>query len=153
MQNIGFEIDHYVSGLRNAYFNKSVCRNYLFRKRWPEGFVCPICEGKKYCLLNCRLNTYECRACGTQTSITSGTVMHGTKLPIRVWIIAAHLLNRYPEEISIRKMMKLLRLKSYKATWLLVHKIRGSLHKPTRKPSEIKLDPLLNWHLFEKEDR
>src|SRR5512132_789311 len=32
---------------------------------------------------------WECAACGRQASVTAGTVMHGLKLPLTIWLMAA----------------------------------------------------------------
>ena len=40
------------------------CRNYLFKKKWTDGFCCPKCECKKYWLLSvlpgCRSPSDDC---------------------------------------------------------------------------------------------
>ena len=35
---------------------------------------------------------WECAACGKQTSVTAGTIMHHCKLPLITWFWAAHLM-------------------------------------------------------------
>jgi hypothetical protein len=68
-----------------------VCADWLQRRRWPDGFVCPCCHARKGWKLQTKPWTFECAACGKQTSVTAGTIMHGTHLPLRTWFIAAHL--------------------------------------------------------------
>ena len=54
------------------------CRHALFRHRWPDGFACPRCGGDHaYPIAN--RSTYECSACGHQTSVTAGTIFHKTR--------------------------------------------------------------------------
>lgn len=48
---------------------------YLFACRWPEGFVCPRCQGHKGWPLSTRI-LWECAHCHHQTSLTAGTVLH-----------------------------------------------------------------------------
>src|SRR5438105_7350796 len=71
---------------------EGACAEYLFERRWPEGFVCPGCGGGRAWLLKTKTFTYECADCGRQTSVTAGTIMHASKLPLTVWFWAAFLM-------------------------------------------------------------
>src|SRR5271170_5342092 len=64
---------------------ESACAEYLFERRWPHGFVCPGCGGGRAWLLKTKAFTYECADCGRQTSVTAGTIMHASKLPLTIW--------------------------------------------------------------------
>ncbi|MBV9481421.1 MAG: transposase, partial [Acidobacteria bacterium] len=81
-----------LSEFQAGFPDEASCAAFLFERRWPEGFVCPVCGGGRAALLRSRAYTYECLACGRQTSITAGTVMHRSKLPLTVWFWAAHLM-------------------------------------------------------------
>lgn len=50
------------------------CYEYLAKKRWPNGFVCPCCKGTHGWLL--ADGKYECSHCHKQVSVTAGTVLH-----------------------------------------------------------------------------
>ena len=60
------------------------CVRLLLDRRWPNGFVCPKCGSQNAVRLTSRAHTFACRDCGGQTSATAGTMMHRTKLPLRV---------------------------------------------------------------------
>ena len=66
---------------QQKFINETACDAYLFQKRWPEGFVCPRCGRKEYYYIQTRKH-YECRQCRYQASLTAGTVMHKSKLPL-----------------------------------------------------------------------
>lgn len=111
-----------------------VCAEYLFEKRWPSGFVCPVCGGVKGWELACKRFTWECGACGRQTSVTAGTVMHRSKVSLRTWFLAAHLMATHSNGISALQMQAQLGLGSYKTAWLLGHKLRRAMLNPDREP-------------------
>ena len=73
------------------YSDEEACRKAWFAWRWPEGFKCPRCAGSTYCEIRGR-QLLQCRQCRYQTSLIAGTVLQGTKLPMRVWFRAMHLL-------------------------------------------------------------
>ena len=43
---------------------------WLFEVRWPTGFRCPACDHDKGWPHGGKAFTYECAACGRQTSVT-----------------------------------------------------------------------------------
>jgi ribosomal protein S27AE len=66
------------------------CRGYLFDSRWPDGFCCPVC-GDGEVGVEHRRHLWQCKRCGHQSSVTSGTVMHKTRTPLRLWFWSAYL--------------------------------------------------------------
>lgn len=113
----------------------AACADFLFALRWPEGFVCPKCGNGRAALLRSRAHTYECLDCGRQTSVTAGTVMHRTKLPLTAWFWAAHLMATHSNGMSALQLEGQLGI-SYRATWLLTQKLRRSMVDPEREPLE-----------------
>jgi hypothetical protein len=59
------------------------CIEYLAQWRWTDGFRCPKCDGARATRLKTR-PLWECRSCGRQTSVTAGTALHRTKLPLTI---------------------------------------------------------------------
>jgi len=53
------------------------------------------CGDGRAWLLKTKAFTYECAACGRQTSVTAETIMHASKLPLTTWFWAAFLVSRY----------------------------------------------------------
>jgi Transposase zinc-ribbon domain len=70
---------------------REACRRVWFAWRWPEGFKCPQCAETEYSEIRDR-QLLQCRQCRYQTSLIAGTILQGTKLPMRVWFRAMHLL-------------------------------------------------------------
>lgn len=112
----------------------AACARYLFEKRWPDGFVCPACGGVKGWELSTKKFTWECAACGRQTSVTAGTVMHRSKLSLHLWFMAAHLVTSHSNGISALQLQAQLGLGSYKTAWLMLHKLRRAMVDPEREP-------------------
>ena len=75
---------------RTRFSTEESCRAELFRLRFPNGFFCPKCGCTEYYPVRGR-NAFQCRACRHQTSVTAGTVMHRTHLPLTVWFWAIYL--------------------------------------------------------------
>jgi hypothetical protein len=115
--------------------DEASCAAFLFERRWPDGFVCPVCGNGGAAVLKSRAYTYECSSCGRQTSITAGTAMHRTKLPLTMWFWAAHLMSTHSNGMSARQLSDQLGL-TYRTAWLLTQKLRRSMVDPDREPLE-----------------
>jgi hypothetical protein len=107
---------------------------YLFAARWPAGFICPACGGGKAWQLHTKAWTWECAHCGKQTSVTAGTIMHHSKLPLTLWFWAADLMATHSNGISALQLQRQLGLGSYKSAWLLCAKLRRSMVARGRNP-------------------
>src|SRR5215210_6097617 len=86
----------------------AACARWLSEKRWPDGFRCPGCGHVKGWGLERGLLLVECARRHRQTSVTAGTALHRSHLPLR--------------------------LGSYKTAWLLLRKLRRAMVDPGREP-------------------
>jgi len=112
--------------------NEAACARHLAKLRWPDGFTCPACGACKGWELDTKPFTWECAGCHRQTSVTAGTVMHRSKLPLRTWFEAIHLMTSHSNGISAEQAQAQLGIRSYKTAWLLLHKLRRAMVDPNR---------------------
>lgn len=106
------------------------CWEALRRLRWPDGFRCPRCEGRKAHRLRAR-GLWQCGSCRYQASLTAGTPFHGTRVPLRTWFLAMFFVARHKQGISALQFQRDAGLGSYKTAWMLLHKVRSTLaHNP-----------------------
>jgi ribosomal protein L37AE/L43A len=125
-------------GLSMAEFNarygtEEQCHAALVRMRWPEGFVCPACGGRKHSYARAR-RIFQCSACRQQTSAKSGTIFHKSKTPLSKWFLAMHLITSAKNDISSLELARQLGVK-WDTAWLIKQKLmeamrqRNSMHK------------------------
>ena len=126
---------------QERFATDAACLDYLAASRWPEGFVCPGCGGQRAWVLE-RRHLWECSACSLQTSVTSGTVMHGTRTPLRTWFWAAYLVATHLPGISAKQLQRQLGLSRYETSWLILQKLRRAMVAPERSPltGEVEID-------------
>ena len=118
---------------QQRFGSEEACRAYVFASRWPEGFVCPGCGGRD-AGGETRRHLWICTACGRQTSVTAGTVMHGTRLPLRTWFWAAYLVSTFHPGISAKQLQRQLGVGCHETAWAMLHKLRGAMIAPEREP-------------------
>ncbi len=101
------------------------CRKVLEDIRWPNGVHCERCG----CVETFKIpkhNRWECKGCGYQFTVMSGTIMHDSHLPLRKWFIAIYLMCESKKGISANQMKRTLGV-SYKTAWYLCHRIRQAM--------------------------
>jgi transposase-like protein len=122
----------------------AACLEYLAASRWPEGFRCPGCGGRRAWVLD-RRHLWECADCHLQTSVTAGTVMHRTRTPLRLWFWAAYLVATHTPGISAMQLQRQLGISRYETAWLILQKLRRAMVAPERRPleGEVEVDETL----------
>ena len=101
------------------------CREALEDIRWPNGVHCTRCGCVEVLELE-NQKRFECKGCGYQFSVMSGTIMHDSHLPLRKWFIAIYLMCEAKKGISANQMRRTLGV-SYKTAWYLCHRIRQAM--------------------------
>ena len=77
---------------------------------WPNGPICPHCKNTGAWAIqgpSVRKGLYRCKQCRKQFTVTIGTVMHRSHLPIEKWLIAAELMKENPKITSTQLAEKL----------------------------------------------
>lgn len=125
---------------QRLFATEEPCADYLHSLRWPEGFICPRCGSRLGYVLATRRVT-ECRN-GHPVSLTAGTGMHRSKLPLTVWFQAAYLVSTLTPGLSGRQLQKPLGLSRYETAFQRLHKLRATLVAPDREPlhGEVEVD-------------
>jgi len=106
--------------------DEEACRAYLFASRWPDGFSCPACGGGEIGAEQ-RRHIWQCQGCGRQTSVTAGTVLHKTHLPLTLWFWAAYLVAAHGPGISALQLQRHLGISRYETAWTILHKLRRAM--------------------------
>ena len=126
---------------QSDFATEEACERYLVACRWPEGFLCPRCGSRRaYELLNQR--RWQCASCRHQVSLTAGTVLHRTKIPLTHWFWAAYLMTTDKRGISALLLQRQLGLSCYESAWMLLHKLRRAMVNVAREPlhGEVEVD-------------
>lgn len=113
------------------FADEQTCLDYLFECRWPEGFVCPRCQGLVPWPVAAR-GVWECAGCRYQVSLTAGTVLHKTHTALHLWFWAAYLMTTGTPGISASQLQRQLGLTRYQTAWTMLHKLRRAMVNPDR---------------------
>lgn len=111
----------------NAMFpDEDAARAWFEHARWPNGPECYHCGlvGKAWWIGTKRV--WCCSGCRKHFSVTAGTPMHRTHLPLLTWLQAFYLIVASSKGISAVKLGEMLGV-SYPTAWHLGHRIRAMM--------------------------
>lgn len=123
--------------LSQAYGDEDTARELLESLRWPNGPVCPHCKNageKRISKLEAqstsqhgvREGVYFCGACRQQFTVTVGTVLERSHVPISKWLMAWFLLCSSKKSVSANQIHRMIGV-TYKTAWFMCHRLRFAM--------------------------
>jgi transposase-like protein len=115
--------------LRNPIFHDdNAAREHLESLLWPQGPVCPRCgvtddRITKLQGASTRPGVYKCKDCRKPFSVTVGTVMERSHIPLSKWVLAAQLMASSKKSMSAHQLHRMLGT-NYETAWFLFHRLR-----------------------------
>ena len=111
------------------YFpNEATCKAKFREVKEKQGIVCRKCGCKRH-YWKASKEMFQCAKCGHRQGLRVGAVMHASKLPLRYWFIAMHLLTATKNSFSAAELKRQVGHKRYQPIWELLHKLRSSMGK------------------------
>lgn len=112
--------------------DETKAREWLEVELWPDGPICPHCGvlngSTRVHGATGRQGLYMCNACRSQFTVTVGTLMERSKIPLTKWLYATYLLMSSKKGMSTQQLHRTLGV-SIKSTWFLMHRIREALRE------------------------
>jgi transposase-like protein len=127
---MGEEYPRTILELERQFASEEACREYLFRLRWPEGFICPHCHSRE--VWRASRGRLICRQCRYQGSLTAGTIFQDTRKPLELWFRAIWQVVSQKNGASAVQVQQILGLGSYVTAWTWLHKLRRAMVRPGR---------------------
>jgi len=121
---------HTLMEFESMFSSEEACRNYLFKLRWPEGFACPRCQGRRAWAME--QGRWLCAKCRHQASVTANTIFQDTHLSLRLWFRAMWYVTSQKNGASALGVQRVLGLGSYRTAWTLMQKLRRAMVRPGR---------------------
>jgi len=88
------------------FIDETKAREHLEALRWPNGPGCRHCGSadptriKKLAGKSTRPGVYKCNECEKPFSVTVGTAMERSKIPLNKWLLAMHLMMASKKGVS-----------------------------------------------------
>jgi transposase-like protein len=113
---------------------------YLEKLRWPNQPVCSHCgsindhyflnpqgEGRKTRTGSVSTRrVWKCKDCRKQFSVTTGTIFHGTRVSLRIWLFVLFEMTANKNGIAAREIERKYGV-APKTAWFMTHRIREAM--------------------------
>lgn len=112
---------------------EQTCRDYLANLRWKGVPTCPYCGHQKtYRIENDK--RYKCanRYCYKKFSVTVGTVMEDSNIPLVKWFTAMYISTAHKKGISSYQLGKDIGV-SQRCAWFMLHRLREMMSQPLKR--------------------
>lgn len=112
------------------FTDEAKAREHMEAIRWPEGPVCPHCgsmdkvyrlKGKSH-----RPGLIHCNNCTGSFTVTTGSVMESSHVPLNKWVLAFRLMASSKKGISAHQLHRTIGV-TYKTAWFMAHRIREAM--------------------------
>jgi transposase-like protein len=120
-----------------VFTDENKAREHLETIRWPNGPICPHCgsvdkvyrlSGKSH-----RPGLIHCNNCDGSFTVTTGSVMESSHVPLNKWVLAYRLMASSKKGISAHQLHRTIAV-TYKTAWFMAHRIRESMRPTTTTP-------------------
>jgi transposase-like protein len=117
--------------------------------RWPNGPICPHCGSvEKHYFLTPKSGTtrktrtgsetqrrvWKCKTCRKQFSVTTGTVFHGSRVPLQTWLMVVFEMCANKNGIAAREIERKYGV-APKTAWFMTQRLREAMQ--TRAPEKL----------------
>jgi transposase-like protein len=120
-----------------VFTDDTKAREHLEAIRWPDGPYCPHCgETQRVYRLNGkshRPGLLHCNGCNEAFTVTVGTVMERSHVPLNKWVLAYRLIASSKKGFSAHQLHRTLGV-TYKTAWFMAMRIRESMRDVKPEP-------------------
>jgi len=119
------------------FHDEAKAREYFEAQRWPDGPFCPHCGvadgitrlgGTRH-----RDGLHQCNACRGHFTVTNGSVMERSHIPLTKWALGFHLMAASKKGVSAHQLHRSLHI-TYRAAWFMAMRIREAMREPDPSP-------------------
>ena len=102
----------------------SQCFDRLREMRWPEGRICPFCDGRRVIRRGWDdkhpgKQRYECKGCSNRFDDLTGTIFSGHHQSLKIWMLVLYFMGLNLSNSQISKELDLNKDDVFKMTTLL----------------------------------
>jgi transposase-like protein len=114
---------------RRRWATEEAAVSHFEKVRWGDTPVCPYCQSERlsaHASKDKRVPRRQCQDCHRAFSATVGTVLKGSHVLMRSWLLAIAALTRDGDSLSVAQLSRDLQL-PYKTVWSMVARLREAM--------------------------
>lgn len=124
------------------FHDEDKAREHLEGIRWEHGVYCPHCGNSDEASIHrlkgksTRPGLFQCNECRQHFTVTVGTVMERSKIPLTKWVLGFHLYAASKKGLSANQLGRMLGV-TYKTAWFMAHRIREAMKEDVKSSGPI----------------
>lgn len=111
--------------LMKEFPTEESCKNHLYKLKWSKGFTCIKCDSEEFKKGKVSFNK-RCKTCGYEESLTSNTLFHKIKFPLKKAFYMIYQLSVNKKGMSTLELSRQYGL-SQKTCWFFKRKIQKAM--------------------------
>ena len=113
-----------------SFPDRDACIKYLEDLRWGADPHCAHCDSKDVArtTIKGKMGRFNCHSCRSSFSVLSGTLFHKTKIDLRKWFLAIHIVMKAKKGVSSHQLARNLSM-NVKSAWYMMTRIRKEMEK------------------------
>ncbi len=124
--------------LTKRFPDEKAAEAFFVARRWGGHILCPYCKADKIYNVS-GSQPYKCAACGRKFTAKTGTIMEGSHVSIRMWLLAMYLMGTSRKGISSIELANALQT-TQKTAWFMAQRIREACHEVEKLRGEVEVD-------------
>jgi len=127
-----------VEFLTKRFPTEEAAEAFFVQRRWGDHILCPYCKGNTIYKVT-GSQPYKCAACGLKFTAKTGTIMEGSHVPIKTWLLAMYLMGAARKGISSIELAAQLGT-TQKTAWFMAQRIREACVETTKLKGIVEVD-------------
>ncbi len=127
-----------VKFLTKKFPTEKSAEKFFAEKRWGDEITCPYCNCVKIYKVK-GSQPYKCGKCNRKFTCKVGTIMEGSHIPVRTWLLAMYLMGTARKGISSIAMAEQLGVQQ-KTAWFMAQRIREACYEYGKLKGQIEID-------------
>lgn len=124
--------------LDKRFPNEKTSEAFFVKKRWGGQITCPYCFSDTIYKVKGK-QPYKCPKCNKKFTAKTGTIMEGSHISIRMWLLAMYLMGTSRKGISSIELANQLHV-TQKTAWYMAHRIRGACTEKNKLRGVVEVD-------------
>lgn len=129
-----------MANIKKQFTNEKSAIKYFTEKRWNGKITCPYCNTDKVYKVK-GIQPYKCSQCRIKFTVKTGTIMEGSHIPVKKWLLCMYEMGIAKKGISSIEMAERLEVQQ-KTAWFMAQRIREACQEYGKLKGEVEIDEM-----------
>ena len=119
-----------VKSFKKSFPTEEVATTFFVERRWGNDIKCVYCDSERVYVSNTK-QPFKCGQCNKKFTAKTGTIMEGSHIEIRTWLLAMYIMATASKGISSIQFSKKLNT-TQKTAWFIAQRIHEACNNVER---------------------